>query len=109
DDAGPRLLGATEFDLAGWRSDGQVVGLGRLGADGRLALELQASADGAPQRLEVPLAPARGYAAEWDLARARVLVAGRSADGGVGDWLGLVGLGGRAGACRLWAGWRGLV
>jgi PEGA domain len=90
-DLTPRLLGDTEFDLAGWREDGQVLGLGRLGMDGSLALRLQAGGGGSPQQLELPLKPGPGYAATWDLAHARVLVAKPAPSGGVEYWLAVLG------------------
>jgi hypothetical protein len=50
----------------------------------------------AQRLLDLPLSPAPNYAAVWDLARARLLVASPSASGGGVDyWLATFGLEGQ--------------
>jgi PEGA domain len=91
-DPHPRVLGDTDLDLAAWREDGQLVGLGRLGTDGALAVRLLGGAGGFQSLLELPLKPRTGYAATWDLGQARLLVANPAAGGGVEYWLARLGL-----------------
>jgi hypothetical protein len=98
DEPTPVALGDTTADLVTWREDGQLLGLGRTGADGALSIQLLKSAPGAEaQRLVVlPLKPAKQYAATWDLRRARLLIAAQTAAGGVDFWLADLGLAGDA-------------
>jgi hypothetical protein len=94
-DPTPALLGDTDVDLAVWREDGQLLGLGRAGHDGALNVRLLGGSNGSQQLLELPLKPGSGgvrYAAVWDTARARLLVASPSSSGGVDFWLVLLGL-----------------
>ena len=72
----PALIGDTDVDLAAWREDGQLLGLGRPSADGTLVVSLLGTPGSSGQRLvDLPLKPNIGFAATWDVARARVLVA----------------------------------
>ena len=93
-DPTPLSLGDTDVDFAAWREDGQLVGLGRQGIDHALAVRLVDGAASGQQPLELPLRPASTYAALWDLARARVLLASPSPAGGVDYWLATFGLDG---------------
>lgn len=83
----PLALADTSVDLATWRDDGQLLGLGRGGSDARLGLRLLSSAADPQPLVDVPLAPAGAYAAAWDLARARLLVMARAAGGATDFWL----------------------
>lgn len=89
----PALIGATEVDLATWREDGQLLGLGRPSADGTLVVSLLGTPGSSGQRLvDLPLKPNIGFAATWDVARARVLVASPAQGGGVDYWLAMLGV-----------------
>jgi hypothetical protein len=89
----PVALQDTSVDLATWREDGQLLGLGRPGPDSPLSLRwLSASGAAVGQLLELPLKPAGAYAASLDVARARVLIATRSSSGGIDYWLAQLGL-----------------
>ncbi|MDQ6671147.1 MAG: hypothetical protein M3069_10415, partial [Chloroflexota bacterium] len=85
-------LGDTDMDLAAWRQDGQVVGLGRLGANHSLAMRALEGSTSAQRLLELPLSPAPTYAALWDLERARLVLASPTPSGGVDYWLAAFGL-----------------
>jgi hypothetical protein len=92
-DPTPVFLSDTDVDLPAWREDGQMLGLGRFGADGGLAVR-QISGPGNGHRLvDLPLKPAAGYAAMWDLDRGFAVVASPRASGDVEYWLATLGLG----------------
>ena len=78
--------------VAAWREDGQIVGLGRSGADRALAMRLLDGSGGAQRLLDLPLRPAANYVAVWDLPRARLLLASPTAAGGIDYWLATLGL-----------------
>ena len=87
-DPSPLALQDTSVDLATWREDGQLVGLGRSAPDSPLSLRrLSASGAAAGPLVDLPLTPAGAYAATLDVARARLLVAARTSGGGVDYWL----------------------
>lgn len=92
-DPTPALIGDTDADLAVWREDGQLMGLGRAGNDGSLDLRLL-GASSTQRLLELPLKPSSSvpYAAVWDTARARLLVASPTSSGDVEFWLVMLGL-----------------
>ena len=93
DEPAPRALGDTDMDLATWREDGQVLGLGRAGGDGPLGIRLLNLSSGSDQQvLELPLKPATRYAAQWDVAGARLLIASRASSGATEYWLARLGL-----------------
>jgi dipeptidyl aminopeptidase/acylaminoacyl peptidase len=89
----PALIGDTDADLAVWREDGQLMGLGRAGTDASLDLRL-VGPKGSQRLLELPLRPGSGlpYAAVWDAARARLLVASSTSSGDLEFWLVMLGL-----------------
>jgi Tol biopolymer transport system component len=89
------LVGDTDMDFAAWREDRQVVGVGRLGTNHALAMRLLDGSASAQRLLELPLGPAPNYAAVWDLARARLLLASPTASGGTDYWLAMFGLEGQ--------------
>jgi hypothetical protein len=92
-DPAPVALQDTSVDLATWREDGQLVGLGRPGPDSPLSLRwLSASGAAVGQLLELPLKPGGAFAATLDVPRARVLIATRSSAGGIDYWLAQLGL-----------------
>jgi hypothetical protein len=92
-DTAPLLLGDTDVDRATWREDGQMLGLGRGGGDGTLALRLLSGANGTSQQLlQLPLKPLSRYAAAWDVGHARLLIASSAGSGAVDYWLALLGL-----------------
>jgi hypothetical protein len=94
-DPTPALIGDTDVDLAVWREDGQVIGLGRAGKDSVLDVRLLRASGGSQRLLELPLKPASSsirYAAVWDPARGRLLVANPTASGGIDFWLVMLGL-----------------
>jgi hypothetical protein len=93
EDPRPRALGDTDIDVAAWREDGQVVGLGHAGADSALTLRLLLAGGSPDQQLvELPLRAGPRYAAEWDVARARLLVVSQSSSGAIDYWLARLGL-----------------
>jgi hypothetical protein len=87
----PRWVADTTVDSAAWREDGQILGLGRLGADGALDLRLMDTSPGGQHLVELPLKPAAGYAAVWDAAHARLLIAVPNAPGPAVYWLARLG------------------
>jgi hypothetical protein len=91
-DPTPLLIRDTDVDFAAWREDGQIVGLGRSGADRALAMRLLDGSGGAQRLLDLPLRPAANYVAVWDLPRARLLLASPTAAGGIDYWLATLGL-----------------
>lgn len=91
----PRLLSDTDLDFATWREDGQLVGLGRVGTNGALAMRLLDGSASTQRLIELPLRPAATYAAVWDLARARLVLASPTPSGGVDYWLAAFGLEGQ--------------
>ena len=88
----PQALGDTNVDFATWREDGQLLGLGRAAPDAPLSLRLLGGAGDQQQLLDLPLRLPASYAAAWDPARARLLVATSNASGGVEYWLARLGL-----------------
>jgi hypothetical protein len=93
DEPTAQLLADTDVDLATWREDGQLLGLGRAAPDGELSIRLLHGAAGADQQLlALPLKPSSRYAAAWDVSRARVLVAAQNTSGSVDYWLAQLGL-----------------
>jgi hypothetical protein len=93
----PVSLSDTRLDQVAWREDGQVLGLWRPALDSPLRIRLTDSSGGAAQDLlELPLQAGPRYAAAWDLARAQLLVASRTAAGSTEFWLARLGLGGGA-------------
>ena len=70
------------------------MGLGRGGNDGSLDLRLVGGSGSAQRLLELPLKPGSSlpYAAVWDTARARLLVASPTSSGDVEFWLVMLGL-----------------
>jgi hypothetical protein len=91
-DPAPVLVADTDVDLAAWREDGQMLGLGRLGADGGLDLRL-VSATGSTQHLiDLPLKPSASYAAAWDLDRGSLILASPRVGNDVEYWLATYGL-----------------
>ena len=88
----PLALGDTNVDFATWREDGQLLGLSRAGPDAPLSLRLLGGGGDQQQLLELPLRLPASYAAAWDPARARLLVATSNASGGVEYWLARLGL-----------------
>ena len=101
--AGQRLLtvedananAAPPADLAVWREDGQFIALDRAGNDGALNVRLLGgNGSGAQHLLELPLKLGSNmpYAAVWDTARARLLVASPTLTGGIDFWLAMLGL-----------------
>jgi hypothetical protein len=92
-DPTPALIGATDVDLAVWREDGQLVGLGRAGNDGSLDLRLLGGSGSSQHLQELPLKPSSSlpYAAVWDTVRARLLIASRTSSGDVEFWLVMLG------------------
>jgi hypothetical protein len=91
-DPTPVLVGDTDVDVAAWREDGQLVGLGRLGIDHALAIRLLDGPASAQHLLDLPLRPAATYAALWDLDRARLVLASANPAGAVDYWLAAFGL-----------------
>jgi len=92
-DPTPLMLQDTLVDVASWREDGQLLGLGRSAPDAPLSLRLlSASGAAAGQLLELPLKPAMAYAASLDVAHARVLLAARTSAGGTDFWLAQLGV-----------------
>jgi hypothetical protein len=90
-DAGaPRLGADAEAVLGAWREDGRIMALVRS-RDGSLAVGVIDANLHVDRPIEIPLKPAAVYAAEWDAARARLLLASRSA-GEVEYWLVRLGL-----------------
>jgi hypothetical protein len=77
----PRLFAEAETALAAWREDGQVVALGST-RDGTLSVDLVGAGQRPERLLDLPFKPGRTYAAEWDTARGRLLLATRS-DGNI--------------------------
>ena len=78
----PGPVGPVDADLAAWREDGGLALLARLKDDGPLVLRAADETLGQTSHLvELPLRPPLGYAARWDLARARLLVASPAAGG----------------------------
>jgi hypothetical protein len=89
----PIGLADTRLDQVMWREDGQLLGLWRPTSDSPLRIRLTDPAGGAAQDLlELPLQAGAQYAAAWDLARAQLLVASRTAAGGTEFWLARLGL-----------------
>ena len=96
-DPTPLPLQDTNVDLATWREDGQLLGVGRPGPDSPLSLRrLAAAGASAEQLLELPLKLPGQYAATLDVARARLLVAARTPAGSLDYWLANLGLEGNA-------------
>jgi len=93
-DPTPALIGDTDVDQAVWREDGQLMGLGRAGNDGSLDLRLLGASGSSQHLLELPLKPGSSlpYAAVWETARARLLVADRTSSGDIDFWLVMLGL-----------------
>ena len=83
----PRALGDTSVELAAWRDDGQLLGIGRAAADAPLSLRLLRSAADQQPLVELPLKPPGAYAVAWDLGRARLLLMAPSETGGTAFWL----------------------
>jgi dipeptidyl aminopeptidase/acylaminoacyl peptidase len=92
-DPAPALIGETDVDLAVWREDGQLIGLGRGGNDGALDVRLLGGSGGSQHVLELPLKPVSStpFAAVWDVPRARLLVASPTSSGGTDFWLVMLG------------------
>jgi hypothetical protein len=92
-DPTPALITDTDVDLAVWREDGQLMGLGRAGNDGALDLRLLDGRGRSQHVLELPLMPGSSlpYAAVWDTARARLLVASPTSNGDNDFWLVMLG------------------
>ncbi len=92
-DPTPALIRDTDVDLAVWREDGQLVGLGRAGNDGSLDLRLLGGSGSSQHLQELPLKPGSSlpYAAVWDTVRARLLIASRASSGDVEFWLVMLG------------------
>ncbi|MCA1647176.1 MAG: PEGA domain-containing protein [Chloroflexi bacterium] len=89
----PALTADTDVDLAVWREDGQLTGLGRASNGAGLELRLLPGTGSSLKLLEVPLRPEsnRPYGALWDTARARLLIANPTASGGIDFWLVMLG------------------
>jgi hypothetical protein len=92
-DPTPALIGDTDVDLAVWREDGQLMGIGRTGNEGPLDLRLL-GVGGSQRLLELPLKPSASlsYAAVWDTVRARLLIASPTPSGDIEFWLVMLGL-----------------
>jgi hypothetical protein len=92
-DPTPMLIADTDVDLAVWREDGQIMGLGRAGNDGALDVRLLGGGNSSQRVLELPLKPGSNgpYAAVWDTARARLLVASSTPSGDIDFWLVMLG------------------
>ncbi len=92
-DPTPLLIADTDADLAVWREDGQLMGLGRAGNDGALDLRLL-GVSRSQRLLELPLKPnsSLSYGAVWDTARARLLVASPTPSGDVEFWFVMLGV-----------------
>jgi hypothetical protein len=96
-DAKPLALQDTDVDMATWREDSQLVGLGRSAPDAPLSLRrLTAAGASLGQLLELPLRPSGAYAASLDIAHARLLVAARTSSDSIEYWLANLGLEGDA-------------
>jgi hypothetical protein len=81
----PHVLADADAQAVVWREDGQLVTLSR-GRDGELQIGLTGSTGHNERLLDLPAQRAETYAAEWDLARARLLLA--TATGGRAEyWL----------------------
>ncbi|MBV9132840.1 MAG: PEGA domain-containing protein [Chloroflexi bacterium] len=90
----PAALGDTRLDQVSWRDDGELLGLWRPTADSPIHVrQTDASASGAGTDLvELPMQAGGEYAAAWDLARARLLVATRTSAGdAIEFWLARLG------------------
>jgi hypothetical protein len=92
----PALIGDTDVQLAAWREDGQMLGLGRPNADGALVISLLGNSGTGQRLVNLPLKPGAGFAATWDAARARVLVASPAPSGGTDYWLAMLGAEGQS-------------
>jgi dipeptidyl aminopeptidase/acylaminoacyl peptidase len=93
-DPTPAVIGDADVDLAVWREDGQLIGLGRAGNDVGLDVRLLPRGGSSQRLLEVPLRPGSSLplGAVWDTARARLLVANPTSSGGIDFWLVMLGL-----------------
>jgi hypothetical protein len=92
-DPTPALIADTDVDMAVWREDGQLMGLGHTANDGGLDLRLLDGTGNSRRVLELPLRPAPNlpYAAVWDTARARLVVASPTLMGDDDFWLVMLG------------------
>src|SRR5258708_18777890 len=66
-DPTPLAIGDTTVDMAAWREDGQILGLGRAGSNGALDIRLMDGAPAGQHVLELPLRPSAAYATAWGL------------------------------------------
>ncbi|MBV9171123.1 MAG: PEGA domain-containing protein [Chloroflexi bacterium] len=89
----PTPVGAAQFAVPGWAPDGRIVGLGRAGSgdDAKLAVEVLSSGNRLDRILDVPLNATRNFAAEWDSAHSRAVVANRTSLGSIEYWSVLLG------------------
>jgi PEGA domain len=92
-DPTPSVVGDAQLVLPGWLADGRVVGLGRPGTtdDGNLSVQVLGPGSHLDRVLEVPLKPTRNYAAEWDAAHSRAVIADRTSSGATEYWVALLG------------------
>ncbi len=81
----PRVLAEADAQAVAWRDDGQLMTLSRS-RDGELQVGITDSTGYSKRLLDLPARRAEAYAAEWDLTRARLLLA-TATGGGVEYWL----------------------
>jgi dipeptidyl aminopeptidase/acylaminoacyl peptidase len=91
-DTAPTLVGEADIDGLTWREDGQLVGVSRQSTDGALDLRVVGTSGNGIHLLDLPVQPTRGYAAAWDMAHARLLIANSTSSGAVDYWVALLGL-----------------
>jgi dipeptidyl aminopeptidase/acylaminoacyl peptidase len=89
DDLVPHPVGPVDASLAAWREDDSLALLGRLkDEDGPLVLRsADAGLGQTAHLLELPLRPPSGFAARWDLAHARLLIASPNGRDQLDYWL----------------------
>jgi PEGA domain len=97
DDPTPVASSDTDMDMATWREDGQLLGLGRGSVESPLSVRLLNRSGGSAQPLvDLPLRPPSRYAALWNVRQARLLVASQAGTGGIDYWLVSLGTDGEA-------------
>lgn len=88
----PTLLRDADLALPGWQADGRILGLGRAGQSGPLALELAGPTGDVQRLVELSIRPRRGYAAQWNTTHTRVVIADPSPSGAIDYWAAVLGL-----------------